>query len=162
MSSLILRALASISCVLDRHDSAVRRLLSACLPLTVHIVLSCLVWLRMTALAAATTSLRTFCFTPAASRAITAQSTLGIVKCVKTGRPFPTCFTPFNTNDHLPRQARDRHKESTQKRPFFSQPFLTTVRTGKPSTQMEWRHVHNNIVIANYGACEQNAGFCAI
>ena len=28
MSSLILRALASISCVLDRHDSAVRRLLS--------------------------------------------------------------------------------------------------------------------------------------
>jgi hypothetical protein len=126
------------------------------------LVLSCLVWLRMTALAAATTSLRTFCFTPAASRAITAQSTLGIVKCVKTGRPFPTCFTPFNTNDHLPRQARDRHKESTQKRPFFSQPFLTTVRTGKPSTQMEWRHVHNNIVIANYGACEQNAGFCAI
>jgi hypothetical protein len=70
--------------------------------------------------------------------------------------------TPFNTNDHIPRQARDRHKESTQKRPFFSQPFLTTVRTGKPSTQMEWRHVHNNIVIANYGACEQNAGFCAI
>jgi hypothetical protein len=43
MSSSILRALASISCVLDRHDSAVRRLLSACLPLTVQIVLSCLV-----------------------------------------------------------------------------------------------------------------------
>ena len=36
-----------------------------------------------------------------------------------------------------------------------SQPFLTTVRDGTPSTQMQWRHVHNNIVIANYGGSKQ-------
>ena len=29
------------------------------------------------------------------------------------------------------------------------------VRTGKPSTQMEWRTVTNNVVIANYGGSKQ-------
>ena len=35
------------------------------------------------------------------------------------------------------------------------QPFLTTVRTGKPSTQMQWRQVFKNVVIANYGGSKQ-------
>lgn len=29
------------------------------------------------------------------------------------------------------------------------------MRTGEPSTQMQWRHVHNNVVIANYGGSKQ-------
>ena len=29
------------------------------------------------------------------------------------------------------------------------------MRTGKPSTQMEWRTVTNNVVIANYGGSKQ-------
>jgi hypothetical protein len=32
---------------------------------------------------------------------------------------------------------------------------LTTIRTGAPSTQMQWRRGHNNVVIANYGGSKQ-------
>lgn len=35
------------------------------------------------------------------------------------------------------------------------QPFITTVRTGKPDSQMAWRHVERNIVVANYGGSKE-------
>jgi len=49
---------------------------------------------------------------------------------------FNTCR---ESSDHGPINSWDR------------QPFLTTVRTGEPSMQMQWRNVTRNIVIANYG-----------
>ena len=53
---------------------------------------------------------------------------------------FHTCR---ESSDHGPINSWDR------------QPFVTTVRNGKPSTQMEWRHVTENVVIANYGGSKQ-------
>ena len=53
---------------------------------------------------------------------------------------FNTCR---ESSDHGPINSWDR------------QPFVTTVRTGKPSSQMAWRHVQRNIVIANYGGSKQ-------
>eukprot|EP00755_Sulcionema_specki_P009472 Sspe_Gene.43788::Locus_21396_Transcript_1_1_Confidence_1.000_Length_2624::g.43788::m.43788 len=49
---------------------------------------------------------------------------------------FNTCR---ESSDHGPINSWDR------------QPFLTTVRNGTPSTQMEWRQATRNVVIGNYG-----------
>ena len=53
---------------------------------------------------------------------------------------FNTCR---ESSDHGPINSWDR------------QPFLTTVRTGAPSTQMEWRTVTQNLVVANYGGSKE-------
>ena len=53
---------------------------------------------------------------------------------------FNTCR---ESSDHGPINSWDR------------QPFLTTVRTGEPSTQMEWREVWGNFIVANYGGSKQ-------
>ena len=53
---------------------------------------------------------------------------------------FNTCR---ESSDHGPINSWDR------------QPFLSTVRTGKPSMQMAWREVRNNILIANYGGSKE-------
>jgi len=48
-------------------------------------------------------------------------------------------------------------RESGDHGPFNSwdrQPFLTTVRTGKPSMQMQWRDIHNNFFVDNYSPQE--------
>ena len=34
------------------------------------------------------------------------------------------------------------------------QPFLTLVRTGAPSMQMQWREIHHNFFIDNYSPQE--------
>merc|ERR1711972_326622 len=47
------------------------------------------------------------------------------------------------SSDHGPINSWDR------------QPFLTTIRNGTPSTQMAWREVRHNIVIANYGGSKE-------
>ena len=54
-----------------------------------------------------------------------------------------------------PRSACVVRRWRVRRSSWDRQPFVTTVRTGKPSTRMEWRHVHNNIVIANYGGSKQ-------
>ena len=38
---------------------------------------------------------------------------------------------------------------------LLAQPFITTIRTGKPSAQMQWRDVTANFVIANYGGSKE-------
>ena len=53
---------------------------------------------------------------------------------------FNTCR---ESSDHGPINSWDR------------QPFLTTVRTGEPSMQMEWREVWGNFIVANYGGTKQ-------
>ena len=53
---------------------------------------------------------------------------------------FNTCR---ESSDHGPINSWDR------------QPFLTTIRNGTPSTQMAWRDVRHNIVIANYGGSKE-------
>jgi hypothetical protein len=53
---------------------------------------------------------------------------------------FHTCR---ESSDHGPINSWDR------------QPFITNVRTGSPSAQMEWRHVYGNLLIANYGGSKQ-------
>eukprot|EP00054_Salpingoeca_dolichothecata_P007214 m.41893 g.41893 ORF g.41893 m.41893 type:complete len:814 (+) comp16925_c0_seq2:2-2443(+) len=53
---------------------------------------------------------------------------------------FNTCR---ESSDHGPINSWDR------------QPFLTTVRTGKPSMQMEIRKVYNNLLISNYGGSKE-------
>ena len=53
---------------------------------------------------------------------------------------FNTCR---ESADHGPINSWDR------------QPFLTTVRTGAPSTQMAWRVITRNVVIANYGGSKE-------
>jgi len=53
---------------------------------------------------------------------------------------FNTCR---ESSDHGPINSWDR------------QPFSTTVRTGAPSTQMAWRDVRRNLVIANYGGVKE-------
>jgi len=53
---------------------------------------------------------------------------------------FNTCR---ESSDHGPINSWDR------------QPFLTSVRNGTPSTQMAWRDVRHNIVIANYGGSKE-------
>merc|ERR1719171_98645 len=48
-------------------------------------------------------------------------------------------------------------RESGDHGPFNSwdrQPFLTTVRTGSPSMQMQWREIHHNFFIDNYSPQE--------
>jgi len=52
---------------------------------------------------------------------------------------FSTCR---ESGDHGPFNSWDR------------QPFLTTVRTGEPSMQMEWREIHHNFFIDNYSPQE--------
>eukprot|EP00397_Hematodinium_sp_SG-2012_P008391 GEMP01008450.1.p1 GENE.GEMP01008450.1~~GEMP01008450.1.p1 ORF type:complete len:826 (-),score=200.92 GEMP01008450.1:1024-3501(-) len=52
---------------------------------------------------------------------------------------FSTCR---ESGDHGPFNSWDR------------QPFLTTVRTGKPSTRMQWRLIHHNFFIDNYSPQE--------
>merc|ERR1712178_554867 len=52
---------------------------------------------------------------------------------------FSTCR---ESGDHGPFNSWDR------------QPFLTTVRTGKPSMIMQWRDIHNNFFIDNYSPQE--------
>jgi hypothetical protein len=52
---------------------------------------------------------------------------------------FSTCR---ESGDHGPFNSWDR------------QPFLTTVRTGKPSMIMQWREIHNNFFIDNYSPQE--------
>lgn len=71
------------------------------------------------------------------------------------GRVAPACCQGdlvyenvlFNTcresSDHGPINSWDR------------QPFLTTVRDGMPSTQMAWRDVTRNLVVANYGGVKE-------
>ena len=59
---------------------------------------------------------------------------------------FNTCR---ESSDHGPINSWDR------------QPFLTTVRTGKPSMQMAWRDVTRNLVIANYGGSKEVEAACA-
>jgi hypothetical protein len=52
---------------------------------------------------------------------------------------FSTCR---ESGDHGPFNSWDR------------QPFLTTVRTGEPSMQMQWREIHHNFFIDNYSPQE--------
>ena len=52
---------------------------------------------------------------------------------------FSTCR---ESGDHGPFNSWDR------------QPFLTTVRTGAPSMQMQWREIHHNFFIDNYSPQE--------
>ena len=52
---------------------------------------------------------------------------------------FSTCR---ESGDHGPFNSWDR------------QPFLTSVRTGKPSMIMQWRSIHNNFFIDNYSPQE--------
>ena len=52
---------------------------------------------------------------------------------------FSTCR---ESGDHGPFNSWDR------------QPFLTTVRTGEPSMQMEWREIRNNFFIDQYSMQE--------
>ena len=52
---------------------------------------------------------------------------------------FSTCR---ESGDHGPFNSWDR------------QPFLTNVRTGKPSMQMEWRDIHHNFFMDNYSPQE--------
>jgi hypothetical protein len=52
---------------------------------------------------------------------------------------FSTCR---ESGDHGPFNSWDR------------QPFLTTVRTGKPDLQMAWREIHHNFFIDNYSPQE--------
>jgi len=52
---------------------------------------------------------------------------------------FSTCR---ESGDHGPFNSWDR------------QPFLTTIRTGKPSMIMAWRHIHHNFLIDNYSPQE--------
>ena len=52
---------------------------------------------------------------------------------------FSTCR---ESGDHGPFNSWDR------------QPFLTTVRTGKPSMIMQWREIHHNFFIDNYSPQE--------
>eukprot|EP00937_MAST-01D_sp_MAST-1D-sp2_P001006 g1006.t1 len=53
---------------------------------------------------------------------------------------FNTCR---ESSDHGPINSWDR------------QPFVTTIRNGTASTQMEWRDVSRNFIIANYGGSKQ-------
>ena len=63
------------------------------------------------------------------------------------GGDVVTANVLFNTcresSDHGPINSWDR------------QPFLTTVRTGQPSTIMAFRHVFGNFLISNYGGSKQ-------
>ena len=52
---------------------------------------------------------------------------------------FSTCR---ESGDHGPFNSWDR------------QPFLTTVRTGEPSMQMQWREIHHNFFMDNYSPQE--------
>eukprot|EP00051_Salpingoeca_urceolata_P008274 m.104752 g.104752 ORF g.104752 m.104752 type:complete len:485 (+) comp15664_c0_seq1:1096-2550(+) len=47
------------------------------------------------------------------------------------------------SSDHGPINSWDR------------QPFVTTVFNGTASTMMKWRHVHHNLLIANYGGVKE-------
>ena len=53
---------------------------------------------------------------------------------------FHTCR---ESSDHGPINSWDR------------QPFITTIRTGKPDAQMAWRQVRRNFVVANYGGSKE-------
>eukprot|EP00730_Choanoeca_flexa_P018055 TRINITY_DN8757_c0_g1_i1.p1 TRINITY_DN8757_c0_g1~~TRINITY_DN8757_c0_g1_i1.p1 ORF type:complete len:906 (+),score=246.00 TRINITY_DN8757_c0_g1_i1:1-2718(+) len=52
---------------------------------------------------------------------------------------FSTCR---ESGDHGPFNSWDR------------QPFITTVRTGQPSIQMQWREIHHNFMVDNYNPQE--------
>ena len=53
---------------------------------------------------------------------------------------FNTCR---ESSDHGPINSWDR------------QPYMTTIRTGQPDWQMQWRNITRNIVIANYGGVKE-------
>ena len=41
------------------------------------------------------------------------------------------------------------------------QPFLTTVRTGKPDMIMQWREIHHNVSISSVCVCSVRCDPCA-